>query len=166
MEKTHEPKRPRGWARVFYRLPLKLYSFGLGSLLGERFIHLVHTGRVSGLRREVVLEVVEHVHAGDIYYVASGWGARSDWYLNILKDPKVAAQVGSRKFCAQAEPVAPALAAEVFSRYGQRHPRTLQTLARGMGYRIRPGDESYRALGRVIPVVGIRVERLLPGSAL
>ena len=159
MEQTHVPKRPKGWRRSLYRLPLKLYHLGLGRLMGDRFIHLIHMGRISGVAREVVLEVVEHAHAEDVYYLASGWGTRSDWYRNILKTGQVKAQVGGRKFTGQASPAQAELAAEVFSRYGQRHPRALQTLARGMGYQIEPDHESYRALGRVIPVVGIRVVR-------
>lgn len=159
MEKTHEPRRPKGWTRTLYRLPLTLYHLGLGPLLGGRFIHLIHTGRVSGVQREVVLEVVEYVDLEDLYYLASGWGKASDWYRNILKTPQVEAQVAGRKFRGQASPVTPEQAAEVFSRYGQRHPRALRTLARGMGYRIDADDESYRSLGRVVPVVQIRVEK-------
>jgi len=161
MEKTHEPKRPKGWMRALYRFPLKFYHVGLGVLMGGRFIHLIHTGRESGLRREVVLEVVEHVDRDDIYYLASGWGKGSDWYRNILKNPRIEAQVGRRKFRGRASPVEPDQAADVFSRYGQRHPRALQTLARGMGYRIEAIDEDYRALGLVTPVVAISVENEL-----
>jgi deazaflavin-dependent oxidoreductase (nitroreductase family) len=158
MKITHEPKRLKGWTRALYRLPLKLYHVGLGSLMGGRFLHLIHTGRVSGLRREVVLEVVEHVEGEDLYYLASGWGHSSDWYRNILKTPRVEAQVGRRTFRGRADPVKPEQAAELFSRYGQRHPRALQTLARGMGYRIEARDSDYRALGREIPVVVVYVE--------
>ena len=158
MEKAHEPKRPSGWTRALYRLPLKLYHIGLGLLMGGRFIYLIHTGRESGLRREVVLEVVEHVDRDDIYYLASGWGKDSDWYRNILKTPQIEAQVGGRKFRGRASPVQPEQAAEVFSSYGNRHPRALQALARGMGYRIEASDTDYRALGLVTPVVAINVE--------
>jgi deazaflavin-dependent oxidoreductase (nitroreductase family) len=161
MEKTHEPKRPTGLTRAFYRLPIKLYHAGLGAFLGGRFIHLIHTGRKSGLRREVVLEVVEHVEEGDLYYLASGWGNRSDWYRNVLHTPQVEAQVGKRKFTGRMQAVQPDQAAEVFFHYGQRHPRALQTLARGMGYRIVPEADAYRALGRVIPVVCLHVEKIL-----
>ena len=158
MEKTHEPRPPTGWRRALYRLPVMFYRLGLGTLLGGRFIHLIHTGRKSGLRREVVLEVVEHVAGDDIYYLASGWGESSDWYRNILKNPQIDGQVGGRAFRGHASPVQPEHAAEVFSRYGQRHPRALKTLARGMGYRIEANDQDYRALGRAIPVVAIDVE--------
>jgi deazaflavin-dependent oxidoreductase (nitroreductase family) len=157
MKKTHEPKRPKGWTRTLYRLPLTLYHIGLGSLMGGRLIHLIHTGRKSGVEREVVLEVVEHVDQEDLYYLASGWGKASDWYRNILMTPRVEAQVAGRKFRGRASPVSPEQAAEVFSRYGQRHPRALQTLARGMGYRIEATDEDYRALGLVTPVVAVHV---------
>jgi hypothetical protein len=41
-------------------------------------------------------------HAGDKDYVCSGWGERSDWVQNILKDPLVTVQVGREEYCAQA----------------------------------------------------------------
>jgi deazaflavin-dependent oxidoreductase (nitroreductase family) len=158
MEKISEPRQPSGFNRMLYRMPLMIYRLGLGPWMGERFIHLVHTGRKSGKLREVVLEVVEYKQEEDTYYLASGWGERSDWYRNILKTPQVEAQVGQRRFRGRAEKVTLDQAAELFSRYGRRHPRALKTLARVMGYRIDASDESYRSLGRAVPVVGVHVE--------
>ena len=51
---------PRGIKRLFFRFPLLLFKAGLGPLFGQRFLKLTHTGRVSGLERETVLEVVKH----------------------------------------------------------------------------------------------------------
>jgi deazaflavin-dependent oxidoreductase (nitroreductase family) len=158
MKKIGEPKRPQGIIRLLYRLPLSLYRLGLGVLMGGRFIHLIHIGRKSGLRREAVIEVIESDSKADVYYLASAWGDRSDWYLNILLTAEVEAQVGGRRFYGRAEKIHRGDAAEVFSGYGRRHPRTLQTLARVMGYQIEAKDEDYRALGDVIPVVAIQVE--------
>ena len=158
MEKMGQPKRPSGITRWFYRLPIVLYRLGMARLMGNRFIYLAHTGRRTGLQRETVIEVVEHDDAKDIYFVASGWGVRSDWYRNVLATPQVEAHVGNRQFQGKAAQVEKTMAAEVFSRYGERHPRALKALARVMGYRIEANDEDYRALGREIPVVAIRVE--------
>jgi deazaflavin-dependent oxidoreductase (nitroreductase family) len=126
--------------------------------MGGRFIYLVHIGRKSGLKREAVIEVVEYNEMEDVYFLASGWGEGSDWYRNVLKTPEVEAQVGGRRFRGHAEKIDVEAAAELFSRYGMRHPRTLQSLARVMGYRIEANDMEYRALGREIPVIAIHVE--------
>jgi deazaflavin-dependent oxidoreductase (nitroreductase family) len=134
---------------------------GLGALMGSRFIHLVHIGRNSGLRRETVIEVVDHEPDGDVYYLVSAWGKRADWYLNIEKTPQVNAQVGRHNFIGRAELVSQDQAVEVILRYGCRHPRTLQMLARTMGYRIATDEESYRALGRELLMVAIHVEKEL-----
>jgi deazaflavin-dependent oxidoreductase (nitroreductase family) len=161
IEKISEPDPPSGLSRALYRLPIAIYHMGAGSIMGRRFIHLVHIGRVSGEKRNVVLEVVDHDPDEDCYYLVAAWGERADWYQNILKNPAVEAQVARRKFLGQADPVPEAEAEEVFLRYGRRHPRALKALSRIMGYRIEMKDESYRALGRSIPVVRIRVEKLL-----
>jgi deazaflavin-dependent oxidoreductase (nitroreductase family) len=158
MEKIGEPKRPKGLTRALYRIPIALYRMGLGALMGERFLHLTHTGRSTGLKREAVIEVVDHDDRADVYYLASGWGRKSDWYRNVLATPQVHAQVGRRKFQGRAWIVDGEDASALFWRYGNRHPRTLQALARVMGYRIQADDEDYRALGRVVPVVAIHVE--------
>jgi deazaflavin-dependent oxidoreductase (nitroreductase family) len=158
MEKIGEPKRPTGLSRFLYRMPIALYRMGLGALMGGRFIHLIHIGRKSGLKRETVIEVVEYDAREDVYYLASGWGEGSDWYRNVLTTPEVNAQVGGRRFHGSAEKIDKEAAAELLSRYGKRHPRPLQTLARVMGYRIEPNDTDYRALGSEIPVVAIHVE--------
>jgi deazaflavin-dependent oxidoreductase (nitroreductase family) len=161
MEKIREPRQPSGLNRLLYRMPLVIYRVGLGSWMGERFIYLVHTGRKSGKQREVALEVIEYKEEEDTYYLASGWGERSDWYRNILKTPQVEAQVGRRRFRGRVEKVTLDQAAELFSCYGRRHPRALQTLARVMGYHIEASDVSYRSLGHAVPVVGVHVEEEL-----
>ncbi len=46
--------------RLAFRPPIYLYAFGLGKVLGHRFLLFVHRGRNSGLLRETVLEVVRY----------------------------------------------------------------------------------------------------------
>lgn len=80
---------PRGLARLFYRVPILFYRAGLGWLLGSRFLMLTHTGRVSGLPRRTVLEIVRTDEASGAYYVVSAWGEKSDWLRNVRQGPKV-----------------------------------------------------------------------------
>lgn len=158
VEKLSEPQPPRGIMRWLARLPIALYRAGLGGLLGSRFLRLKHTGRVSGKPRSTVLEMLDMDRERGEYFVASGWGERSDWVKNIQADPQVEIQVGSRRMEARARRLTPEQAAEKMVRYGQKHPGTLQSLARVMGYRVKPNEQAYRELGRQVLVFVFETE--------
>jgi hypothetical protein len=65
----------QAWSERLVRAPVGLYRARLGFLLGSRLLMLEHTGRKSGARRYVVLEVVGHPRPRT-YVVASGFGGR------------------------------------------------------------------------------------------
>ena len=67
--------------RWIMRLPIPMYRAGLGWLLGRRLVMVEHQGRTSGEPRYVVVEVLERT--GDALWVASGFGARAQWYRNL-----------------------------------------------------------------------------------
>jgi deazaflavin-dependent oxidoreductase (nitroreductase family) len=145
---------PRGLTRLAARLPIWLYRARMGWLLGDRFLMLTHTGRKSGLRRQVVLEVVHHNKDAGTYVIASGWGEKSDWFRNIQKTPRVTVHAGSRRF----EAVAVRLSLEEAERelldYAQRHPTAFRELAGFMaGQRLSGTPEDCRLLARSIPLV-------------
>lgn len=147
---------PRGWKRIAWRLPIWLYRIRLGWLLGERFLLLTHTGRKSGLPRHAVLEVVRYDRATNTYYVASGFGEKSDWFRNVMKTPQVAIQVGRRQMAAGAERLSLEDAAHELLDYGRRHPTALRNLARILGFQIENTEEDVRALAHVVPIVAFR----------
>jgi deazaflavin-dependent oxidoreductase (nitroreductase family) len=147
---------PRGLSRIFFRLPILLFRIGLGWLLGEHFLLLTHTGRRTGLPRQAVLEVVRHDPATDTYFVASGWGEKSDWFRNIQKTPEVEIQVGRRRLRAVAERLPLEEAEGELLDYARRHPTAIRSLARMIGYRISGSEEEIRALARRIPIVAFR----------
>lgn len=122
--------------RFLARLPLLLYRCGLGWMLGQRFLRLVHTGRKSGLPRETVLEVV--LKEGSSYIVASGWGPKSDWYLNLLAHPRATIQVGSRVWEVEAQPLEPEECARVLERYARLHPWAYRLLGPVLRGRVPP----------------------------
>jgi len=163
VEQLSVPAPPRGVLRWLARLPVALYRSGLGRLLGARFLRLKHTGRVSGLPRYTVLEVLDVDRAHQTYFVASGWGERSDWVKNITADPAVEIQTGGRRMPARARRLTPEQAAEKMLHYGQQHPGALQSLARVMGYRVEGSEAAYRELGRRVPVFAF--ETGAPGPA-
>jgi len=141
--------------RLLARLPILLYRARLGITLGERFLLLKHVGRNTGRPRNVVLEVVQRTPEAGIYYVASGWGERSNWYQNAKKQPLVTVQVKNRTWRALAERLPPAGAENVFLDYARRHPRTFRFLARFMGYQLSSGDVNLQAMATEIPVIAL-----------
>jgi deazaflavin-dependent oxidoreductase (nitroreductase family) len=78
-----------GWRKLFFRMPVYLWRMGLGWALPRQFLLLTHTGRRSGAPRRTMLE---HYRYGAAYYVASGWGPRSQWIRNIQANPRVTVQ--------------------------------------------------------------------------
>ena len=144
---------PSGLTRLFYRAPILFYRLGLGFILGERFLLLNHTGRKSGLRRRVVLEVVHHDKERGSYYIAAGFGPRSDWYQNLLKTPAAEIQVGGRRMAVHAEPCEASEAKQVLGAYATQHPRAAKNLAGLMGYQTDGSVEDFAALGETLNVV-------------
>ncbi|MGD2159491.1 MAG: nitroreductase family deazaflavin-dependent oxidoreductase [Anaerolineales bacterium] len=157
--KIKEVQPPRGLNRILYRLPILLYRLRLGWLLGDRFLLLIHTGRVSGAPRQTVLEIIRHDKKGDAYVVVSAWGEKSDWYRNIKKTPQVIVQVGRKRVEAVAERLSQEDAEREILDYARRYPRLLRALARLMGYQLEDSEQDYRALARLVPVVAFRPKR-------
>lgn len=150
--KIKELSKPEGFSRLVFRAPIWFYNAGLGWLLGGRFLLLEHTGRVSGLPRQTVLEVVKHDREGGIYYIASGFGEKSDWIKNITANPSVSVQAGRSRFPATAERLSPKAGEEVILEYGKLHPVAMRELARFMGYQIENTKTDLRELGRILPI--------------
>lgn len=154
--KTTRVPRPKGIMRFFARIPIHMHRAGLGRLLGSRFLVLDHTGRVSGLPRQVALEVVRHDKPSDTYFVASGWGEEADWYRNLLKTPQVVVHSGGRSLNALAERLSGERSEDEMLTYARRHPRAIKSLAGMMGFELDGTDEGYRALGRKMPIIALR----------
>ena len=90
-------------AKSICRLPLYLYQLGWGPALKWISLLILTTeGRKSGMARHVVVEYRRH---GSKYYIVSGWGKNTDWYKNVLQNPRVTIQFGGEVFDAKAVPV-------------------------------------------------------------
>jgi deazaflavin-dependent oxidoreductase (nitroreductase family) len=159
MPKPITHRQPRGLTRALARLPIQLYRARLGWLMGKRFLMLTHTGRVSGLPRQVVLEVVRHDPATDSYVVASAWGEKSDWYRNICKTPAVVINVGRRRLEVVAERLPQEEAVRELADYVRRYPVAARSLARLMGYPMNDLETDFPALGSQLPLIAFRPRR-------
>ncbi|MFE7173265.1 nitroreductase family deazaflavin-dependent oxidoreductase [Streptomyces sp. NPDC057616] len=147
------PQLPVGWRRFLARLPVLVFRCGLGWVFGGRLLLLHHTGRVSGLHRRVVLEVVEYEPAGRSWIVASGFGPRAAWYRNLRAEPKTLIEVGNRRHAVTAHVLPPDEGAEIMARYARNRPRTARRLCTFMGFPSDGTDAQFRDAGRAIPFV-------------
>jgi deazaflavin-dependent oxidoreductase (nitroreductase family) len=146
--------KPKGLLRWALRAPRWLYHAGFGWLLGERFLLLRYTGRKTGLARETIIEVVDHDREQDTYYAASGWGAKSDWFLSIRASPEVQIQVGKRKMTARAYILDLEEAARHLCLYAKHHPAAFRELSKMMvGKTLQGTNQECMDFARSIPVI-------------
>ncbi|WP_406480550.1 nitroreductase family deazaflavin-dependent oxidoreductase [Streptomyces platensis] len=159
------PPLPTGWRRFMARLPIRLYRAGLGPLLGKRLLLLHHTGRLTGLRRQVVLEVVVHEREGDrlSWTIASGFGPAAAWYQNLRHSPRTTIQYGNRRYATTAHFLPPEDGGAIMARYAPEHPRLARRLCSFMGFEVDGSEAAYRQAGRRIPFV--RLEAMQEAAA-
>ncbi|MFB8228306.1 nitroreductase family deazaflavin-dependent oxidoreductase [Cellulosimicrobium sp. NPDC055967] len=109
--------------RWLVRSPITLFRSGLGFLAGGRLLLLAHRGRTTGATRYVVLEVTDRPAPGT-WVVVAGLGPRSQWYRNVVADPRVLVWVGWRRHVrSTARTLAPDDGARLLRGYATRHER-------------------------------------------
>jgi deazaflavin-dependent oxidoreductase (nitroreductase family) len=150
-------KPPRGFSRLMWRAPIIFYKLRLGWLFGKRALLLHHTGRISGLPRQNMLEVVRYDQEKDTYFVASGFGEKADWFKNIHKIPQVTIQVGLRKYAALAKRLTLEETQAELLDYNRRHPNMIHGLGRFIGYQVEAGEEGVKRLAQLMPVVALEI---------
>ncbi|MCG8347562.1 MAG: nitroreductase family deazaflavin-dependent oxidoreductase [Chloroflexales bacterium] len=150
---------PRGLLRLFLRLPLWLYRFRMGWLLGTRFVMLSHIGRKSRRLRQTVLEVVVAQAAPPRYVVAAGWGRQSDWFRNVQQTPRVLLDTAKGRFAAVAQTLDEEAATAALHTYAQAHPTAFRNLSRVMiGEALTASLSDCRKLAQQIPLVALDVQ--------
>jgi deazaflavin-dependent oxidoreductase (nitroreductase family) len=147
------------WRRAF-RLPIHLYHWSGGALLGRRFMLLIHIGRRSGLPRETVLEVMEYRATGPEIVVMSGFGRDSDWLRNIESAKGEEVVIGRDRFSATHRILDSEEAVGVVARYEQRNrfisPIVRFALTRLTGWRYHSSDSDRRKLVAQLPLIAFR----------
>jgi deazaflavin-dependent oxidoreductase (nitroreductase family) len=140
--------------RFALRLPIWLYRFHVGWVLGNRFLLLNHTGRKSGRLYQTVIEVVKHDQESNSFFVVSGWGDKSDWYQNIQIKPDVTIYMGRKRLPVHAENIPIDQAIEILNEYTHRYPTAFKELsALFLHERMPPGTEASRHLAEKMPMV-------------
>jgi deazaflavin-dependent oxidoreductase (nitroreductase family) len=115
-----------------FRLPIYLYRYRLGWLLGNRFVLIHHVGRKSGLPRQTVVELVER--SGDSVVVVAGYGPQTQWYQNLQAQPITTIEIGRKKQRVKAQLISPSDGEAVMMRYFNKNPRVTGGLMKVLGY--------------------------------
>jgi deazaflavin-dependent oxidoreductase (nitroreductase family) len=142
---TPSPTRLR---RAVARAPIHLFRWHLGPLLGHRVCLLTHTGRSSGLPRQVVLEVTARDRRTGAVHLAAGFGPAAQWYRNIQADPAVVLQIGGHRTPATARAMTPEESGAAMAAYAPRHPRIARRLMAVCGIETDGTPEDYYLVGR------------------
>lgn len=142
--------------RVLARAPIPLFRWGFGFLMGGRLTMLEHRGRVTGLARYVVLEVLERDSDGLV--VVSGYGRGAQWYRNIQADPAVRVWSGRRRGArATATAIPPGDVPGRLEDYRRRHRRAAKALGRTLALPDLAADRPLPAdVGERLPLVLIQ----------
>jgi deazaflavin-dependent oxidoreductase (nitroreductase family) len=152
--------RPTGILRWLFRVPLHLYRWHCGWLLGNRFLLLIHVGRRTGRRHETVLEVVEYRREGPEAVVISAFGRNADWLRNIQATPGPEVVIGSRRFVAMHRFLSEEEAVGVVSGYERRNwfmaPIIRSVLSRFLGWRYHGSEIERRRLVVQLPLIAFR----------
>ena len=153
---SNRPHPLTGWKRSVARFPVHLYRVGLGLLFGKRLLLLIHTGRISGTAREVVIDVVEHDPREGTWTVASGFGLTAHWYRNLLHTPQATIQAGRRYHAVTAHSVSAEEGGWIMVRYATAHPHLAKRLCGFMGFTVDGSIEGFRRAGESIPFVRLQ----------
>ena len=142
------------------RLPVFLYGIGAGRLLGHRFLLLAHRGRRSGRVFRTPLEVVAWDAGLREAVVMSGFGRRSDWFLNALAGGAEEVRIASSTFRPEVRELGVDEAARALAVYERRNrllaPVVRMVLSRLAGFRYNGSDAARRELVERLPLVGLR----------
>jgi deazaflavin-dependent oxidoreductase (nitroreductase family) len=154
-------KRPNAILRHLFRVPIYLYRWRCGWLLGHRLLLLIHVGRRTGLLRLTVLEIMEFRNEPLEVIVMSGFGRNADWLLNIERAPSTEeVVVGSRRFVTTHRVLDENEAVGVLAGYEQRNwlfaAIIRAVLSRLVGWRYDGSTCARRRLVAQLPLIAFR----------
>ncbi len=151
-------KRPNSFLKFFFKIPLFMHKIGFGGwekLIGAEWMLLSTTGRKSGRRRDAMVDVMDYEATSDTYYIEAAYGARADWFKNIQVNPVFDAQVGRRKFKAQAQELNAADTGEMLVRFYRRKPAYTRSVMAMVGMKFKDEDE-LRELGKNLTLLAVK----------
>jgi deazaflavin-dependent oxidoreductase (nitroreductase family) len=140
-------RKPTGAVKALLRLPLWLYRARLGWLAGHRLVYIVHRGRRTGARREVVAEVVRYDRSVPELVVVAAWGGEPDWYRNLVAGPAVEVRVAAQRWDRPAHRFLDAdETLRTLQSYQGAHPRAWRRIAPLLAFPTDPTDPRWPAI--------------------
>lgn len=149
-----DEKAPSFMVPIF-RLPIFLYRFKLGWLLGNRFMQLTHVGRHSGKVRRTILAVLRFDPDSKEILAVSAWKG-SDWYYNIQAAPALHVESGRVSYVPQQRTVSAEEITTAFVAYRKRHPLFSRIICRIPGWKWDSSYEEFLELARTLRGVAFR----------
>jgi deazaflavin-dependent oxidoreductase (nitroreductase family) len=146
---TPDEQRPPAFMLPFMKMPLILYRFGLGGLLGKRFLLLTHKGRRSGKVYRTVLAVLRFDEQTREIMAVSPWSA-SNWYRNIQAAPALEVETAGVRYAPAQRSLSPEEIAALFIAFRQAHPIFSRMIARIPGWKIDSTYDEFLALARTL----------------
>ncbi|WIX77336.1 nitroreductase family deazaflavin-dependent oxidoreductase [Amycolatopsis carbonis] len=132
---------PTGLLRRLLRAPIPLYRWGFGRIFGYRLLYLAHRGRVSGDRREVVVEVVRHRRELPELTVVAAWGGVPQWYRNLEVAKPIEVRCGGYRWREPARRLLETRELDgILREYRGLHPRAWAKIGPRLGFPADPGD--------------------------
>jgi len=154
-------KRPDRLLKLFFKVPVWLHKMGLGGwerVVGAQWMLITTTGRKTGKRRNVMVDVMDHDKATDTYYIEAAYGARADWYKNIQSNSVFEAQVGRRKFKARADALSTEGAGDMLVQFYRNKPAYTRSVMAMAGIKFKDEDE-LRELGKNLTLLAVKPEK-------
>lgn len=155
------PRRVGPIMRIIFKSPLLFYHLGLGKLLANRILVLVTRGRRTGLQRLTPLEYSYYPESRQ-YLLMSGWGGKSDWYLNACAWPEVEIWLGNQRLPGLAQPAKNEDVVRVMEDALKIYPKAVKTWSGYSGEVYDGTRESLARMARAFPSMFVTVSEQRP----
>jgi deazaflavin-dependent oxidoreductase (nitroreductase family) len=143
-------------ALAVFRLPLRLYHYGGGWLLGHTFLVVTHIGRRTGEPHETAAMVLRYDRASGEAVICSAWGPKTDWIRNLRVRPAVEVRLGRESFTPQQRFLTDEAAFAVAVEFGRRHPLRLRCVSWVLGWGDLRSDTALRTFVSTHPFVSFQ----------
>jgi deazaflavin-dependent oxidoreductase (nitroreductase family) len=153
-------RKPSGLLKTLLRAPIWLYRAHLGWVVGHRLLYIAHRGRRTGVRREVVVEVVGyHPDVPEVVVIAA-WGRNPDWYRNLQAAPAIEVRLGRERWTRPAHrALDSAQTRQTLLAYERAHPRAWKRLAPLLGFPQHPSDPHWPEVAERIHAIAFTPAR-------